>query len=158
MQTVEDTIGAAISRIPSGCSILAAANDKHKTGVLVSWIQQVSFEPPSISVSLKKGRPVNDLVNASGKFMLNVIGEDPSRMFTHFGKGFSLEEDAFDGLSFRTTGYGPIIESCIAHLKCEVRETVEVGDHVLYIAEVTGAGVVEDAKPYLHVRKTAMSY
>ena len=98
------------------------------------------------------------VIDASGKFMLNVIGEDPSRMFAHFGKGFSPEEDAFEGLSFRTTGFGPIIESCIAHLKCEVRETVAAGDHVLYVAEVTGAGVVEDATPYCHLRKTGMSY
>ncbi len=158
MQTVEDTIGAAIGRIPSGCSIMAAAHEGQKTGVLVSWIQQVAFAPPLISVSLKKGRPIVDLVNASGKFMLNVIGEDPSQMFAHFGKGFSLDEDAFEGLSFRTTGFGPIIESCIAHLKCEVRETVAAGDHLLYVAEVTGAGVVEDAKPHLHIRKSGSSY
>jgi len=137
---------------------MTAAHEGKKTGVLVSWVQQVAFEPPSISVSLKKGRPIVDLVNAAGKFMLNVIGDDPSKMFAHFGKGFSLDQDAFDGLSFRTTGFGPIIESCIAHLKCEVRETVDAGDHVLYVAEVTGAGAVEDAKPYTHIRKNGMSY
>ncbi len=158
MQVEQDMIGAAISRIPSGCSILAAAHDDRRSGVLVSWVQQVAFDPPSIIVSLKRSRPIIELVDASQKFLLNVIGDHSTSTLEHFAKGFSVEEDAFEGLAFRTTGFGPIIESCIAHLKCEIRQKIPVGDHELYVAEITGAGVVDDAKPYIHIRKNGMSY
>lgn len=153
-----DTIGAAIGRIPSGCSILTAAHDGLSTGVLVSWVQQATFEPPSITVCLKRGRPAAGLIDSSERFLLNVIGEDHTPLFKHFGKGFSLEEDAFAGLAVRETAFGPLIESCIAHLGCTVTEKVSIGDHDLYVGEVTAAGVVEGARPYTHLRRNGLSY
>ncbi len=158
MKSDLDTVAAAIGRIPSGCSILTVEDDGESTGVLVSWVQQASFEPPAITVCLKRGRPVAGLVDRSQRFLLNVIGEDPSQMFKHFGKGFSLEQDAFSGLAVRSTEFGPLIESCIAHLGCQLIEKVSVGDHDVYVAEVVGAGVVEDARPYTHLRKNGLSY
>ncbi len=79
-------------------------------------------------------------------------------MFKHFGKGYPPGEDAFAGLSVRDTGFGPLIESCIAHLGCEVKDTVSAGDHNLYVGEVVAGGVVEGAKPYTHLRKNGLSY
>ncbi len=153
-----ETIGAAVGRIPSGCSILTAVHDGRSTGLLVSWVQQATFDPPAITVCLKQGRPASRLINASECFLLNVMGEDSKALFQHFGKGFSLEEDAFDGLSVRETAFGPLIESCIAHLGCQVTTTVPVGDHDLYVGEVVAAGVVEGAKPYTHLRKSGLGY
>ena len=153
-----NSIAAAIARIPSGCSILTAGNESRATGTLVSWVQQASFEPPSITVGLKRGRPIVELVDAAGCFLLNVIGDDPSTMFKHFGKGFSLDEEAFDGLTVRCTEFGPAIESCVAHLGCRVTAKVPIGDHDLYAAEVAAAGVVEGARPYTHLRRSGKTY
>ena len=158
MQFDQDTIGAAIGRIPSGCSILTVEHNSHSSGVLVSWVQQAAFDPPSITVCLKKGRPIAKLVDAAGCFLLNLIGEDTAAMFKHFGKGFALEDDAFDGLTVRATEFGPAIESCIAHLGCRVTAKLPIGDHELYAAEVAAAGVVENARPYTHLRKNAQTY
>ena len=153
-----ETIGAALGRIPSGCSILSAVHEGRSTGLLVSWVQQVTFDPPALTVCLRQGRPAVQLVDASERFLLNVIGEDPNALFRHFGKGFSLEEDAFNGLSVRETAFGPLIESCIAHLGCQVTSKVPVGDHDLYVGEVVAAGIVEGARPYTHLRKNGLVY
>jgi len=153
-----ETIGAALGRIPSGCSILTAVHDGRSTGLLVSWVQQATFDPPAITACLKQGRPASQLIDASRRFLLNVIGEESKHLFHHFGKGFSLEEDAFSGLSVRETTFGPLIESCIAHLGCQVTNTIPVGDHDLYVGEVVAAGVVEGARPYTHIRKSGLAY
>jgi len=158
MYTDRDNIGAAIGRIPSGCSILTVEHEGRSTGVLVSWVQQAAFEPPSVTVCLKQGRSAGELVDRSKRFLLNVIGHDPNAMFKHFGKGFSLDEDAFAGLAVRRTDFGPLLESCIAHLGCEVRDTVAVGDHHLYVAEVRAANVTAGATPYTHLRKSGLTY
>lgn len=158
MKTDRDTIGAAIGRIPGGCSILTATDGEHATGVLVSWVQQASFEPLAITVCLKRGRSVNELVDGSGRFVLNVIGEDVGPMLKHFGKGFTPEEDAFAGLAVRATDFGPIIESCVAFLGCRVIERMSVGDHEVYAAEVMAANVVVEAKPFVHLRASGLTY
>src|SRR3954468_23702884 len=110
-----EAIGAALGRIPSGCAILTVQHRGQSTGVLVSWFQQASFEPPAISVALRKGRPAAELVERSGRFLLNLVGSDSTPMFRHFGRGFSLDEDAFAGLEFEPTDYGTLIRSCLAH-------------------------------------------
>jgi len=144
--------------VPSGCSILTVEHAGRSTGVLVSWVQQAAFESPSISVCVKRGRPIVQLMEASKRFMLNVIGEDPTAMFRHFGRGFTLGEDAFAGLQTTPTEYGPMIEGCIAHLGCRVIQKVAVGDHDLYVAQVVAAESVNGAKPYTHLRSTGLSY
>ena len=36
--------------------------------MLTSFVQQAGFEPPAITVAVKKGRPLNDLLESSGVF------------------------------------------------------------------------------------------
>ena len=151
-------IGGAVGRVLSGCCVLTAEHNGRSNGVLVSWVQQAAFEPLSVTVCLKHERPAVGLVDASQKFLLNVIGEDSSNILKHFGKGYSLEENAFAGLGVRDTGFGPLIESCIAHIGCQVKNKITVGDHYLYVGEVTAGGFVENTKPFVHLRADGLSY
>jgi len=152
------SIGAAVGRIPSGCSILTVEHAGRATGVLVSWVQQASFEPLCLSVCLKAGRPAAELIADSGKFLLNVLGDDPKPMFRHFGRGFTLEEDAFAGLEAERTPFGPLLKACIAHLGCAVTQKINAGDHDLYVASVVEGDVLEGATPYVHLRSSGLSY
>jgi flavin reductase (DIM6/NTAB) family NADH-FMN oxidoreductase RutF len=158
LENSRESIGAAIGRIPSGCAILTVEHEGQATGVLVSWVQQAAFEPLSITVAVKRGRPAGGLIDGAGGFLLNLIGEDPSAMFKHFAKGFAPGEDAFVGLEVEPTEFGPMILAGAAFLGCRVSQKVAVGDHDLYIAEVVAAGVQDGAKPYTHVRKTGLAY
>lgn len=153
-----ETIGAAIGRIPSGCSILTVAHAGRSTGMLVSWVQQVAFDPPSVSVGVKQGRPATALLEGSRRFVLNLVGEDPKPMFRRFAKGFTLEEDAFAGLAIEPSEFGPIIPECIAHLGCRITQRISIGDHDLYIAEVSAARAQTGARPYVHLRSSGLSY
>ncbi len=158
MREDTDTIEAAVGRIVSGCSILTTVHNGRSTGVLVSFVQQAALDPLMIAVCLRHGRPAAKLVDASQRFLLNVIGEDHSDTMKHFRKGYSLEEDAFVGLCVRDTDFGPLIESCIAHLGCDVKDKMAVGDHDLYVAEVVAGGAVDDAVPYTHRRTSSLQY
>jgi flavin reductase (DIM6/NTAB) family NADH-FMN oxidoreductase RutF len=151
-------IGAAIARIPSGCFVLTAAHEGRSTGVLVSWVQQASFDPPAVSVCLKHGRPVIPLIEASGRFLLNVLSTDATALFRHFGRGFGPEDDPFAGLTIEPTEFGPLLRACVAHLGCRVIQKVPVGDHDLYVGEVILASVSSDQPSYTHMRKNGMNY
>ncbi|MHC5110392.1 MAG: flavin reductase family protein [Planctomycetota bacterium] len=153
-----EAIGPAVGRIPSGCSILTVTHQDQQTGVLVSWVQQASFEPLTLTVCVKQGRPAGTLIDAAGKFLLNVIGDDPGPMFKHFGRGFALGEDAFDGVNHDATEFGPRIADCIAHIGCKVISKTPAGDHDVYIAEAVAGDGGTDQKPYVHLRKTGYSY
>lgn len=158
MNENNEAIGAAVGMVPSGCSILTVAHDGRSTGLLVSWVQQASFTPLMLSVCVKRGRPAQTLIDGAGKFVLNVIPDDPSAMFKHFGKGFALDEDAFSGVATEPSDYGPMLTDCIAQMGCKIVQKVTAGDHDLYVVEVAAARSAEGAKPYVHLRKSGLSY
>lgn len=158
-QSNREAIGAGLGRIPSGCAILTVQHHGQATGVLVSWFQQASFDPPAISVALRNGRPAAQLVEASGRFLLNLVGSNPTPMFRHFGRGFGLDEDAFVGLDVEPTDYGKLIRSCLAHLGCTLTQKVPVADHGLYIAQIDWANPpLPGEMPYVHTRTNGFSY
>lgn len=152
------SIAAALGRIPSGCAIITAEHAGRSTGALVSWFQQASFQPPCVTVCLKQGRPVTSLIDAGGRFVLNVLGEDPTAMFRHFGRGFGLEEDAFRRIAHDTSEYGPVLTEAVAVLACRLAGKHTVGDHDLYVGEVATARPAGGHKPYVHLRKSGLTY
>ena len=154
----EPTIAAAIAQIPSGCSILTVEHEGQATGVLVSWVQQASFKPLMISICLREGRPAFNLVQSSKHFLLNVLGDNASAMFRHFGRGFALEDDAFAGLNTESTEFGRLLCDCPAQLACRLIQSVPSGDHTLIIAEVVAGRVQPGSKPYTHIRRSALNY
>ncbi len=158
MELLKNRIAAAIGRIPSGCFILTAEHAGRATGVLASWVQQASFDPPLVTAALRRGRPIVELIEGSRGFVLNVIGDPPTALFKQFGKGFSLEEDAFAGLDIEATPAGPRILSCPAHLVCRVRDRFSTGDHDLFLAEVIAGDGDSAVRPYVHLRSNGLSY
>jgi len=158
MQLTKEAIGAAVGRVPSGCFVLTTRHEDRATGVLVSWVQQASFEPLSVSVAIKQGRPAVSLIEGAGVFALNVISSDPTAMFKHFGKGYSLDEDAFRGLRVQESEFGALLEDCVAHLGCRVTGKMSAGDHDLYVARVVAGQVRVDTRPYTHVRRSGLTY
>ena len=155
---MNDRIAKALGRIPSGCAVVTARAGTRRTGLLASWIQQAGFDPPMITIAVKKGRPIETLINESGTLAVNLLGGAYSAMFKHFGKGFTLEEDAFVGLSCKDVPGGVAIDSRIALLSARVHGKHDAGDHWVYIAAVTDAEIDEIKEPYVHLRKSGAGY
>jgi flavin reductase (DIM6/NTAB) family NADH-FMN oxidoreductase RutF len=152
--------GEAIGKIVSGVSVLTAAAEGKSTGVLVSWVQQVSFEPPMVMVAVKKGRSIEALINAGGGFALCVLAEDDNDLMRHFSRGYEADENAFEGLEVDVRdGGSPILTEAMACMECKLAGTCEAGDHNLYLGEVTGGSVLDAGRrPMIHIRKTGLSY
>ncbi len=157
---VADTTASfeAIARIPSGAAIIAARSGQRVTGMLASWIQQASFSPPLITVAIRRGRYIEELLAESGRCAVSILPENPSTFLRHFGRGFKAGEDAFAGLVTLDSPAGPLLDGCAAHLICDVRDRFVTGDHHLYVVEVVSGAVADPLKPYVHQRRTAANY
>jgi flavin reductase (DIM6/NTAB) family NADH-FMN oxidoreductase RutF len=154
----KDAVGAALAMIPSGCAIMTCGAGQQATGMLASWVQQAAFEPPMVTVAVKQGRSIEPVLAASGKFVLNLLGEQPFDLFKHFGKGFAPGEPAFEGLATQECEFGVELERASAVLACTVSATAEAGDHQVVIGEVRAGRVVGGGKPYVHIRQNGFTY
>ena len=152
-------LASALGRIPSGVFILTAAHEGVETGLLSSWVQQCSFQPPMISLVIQRGRPIGQLLPKGAVFTLNILEAAQTDMIAHFGKGFARTDEAFKGLEVRRVPpHGPILEEALAYLHGKVLELVQVGDHDLLLAEVTAGCLLDEGQPMVHVRKNGFHY
>jgi len=123
-------LGAALGRIPSGLFILTARQGDAETGMLASWVQQCSFEPPQVTVAVKKGRDITAWLTDGAPFTLNILDDSQTDMLIHFGRGFDLDEPAFEGVGVkRPKGAAPILTDALAYLECRVVGRCSAGDH-----------------------------
>ncbi len=154
-----DAMIAALGRVPSGLFVLTVRAGGKETGMLASWVQQCSFQPPRVSVAVAKDRWVLPELAEGAAFAVNVLPEGEKKLVAHFGKGFGPDEPAFTGLEVTHSGDGiPVLTAAHAHLECRVSGRHEVGDHVLVIGTVVGGRVHHDARPATHVRRSGAHY
>ena len=154
----EKSLAAALGHVPSGLFILTARHGSNETGMLASWVQQCSFQPPQVTVAVNKERFILEWLADGMPFTINVISEGQINLKKHFGRGFAPGEPAFHGLEVTHTGTGAaILKEAHAYLDCRVAARVDAGDHVLVIGEVVGGAVLHEGKPSVHVRKRAWS-
>ncbi len=160
MQTdAHKSLGSALGRIPSGVFIVTAAKDGVETGMLASWVQQCSFTPPLITFVVQRGRPISTFLSKDEAFTLNILEANQTDMIAHFGKGFALTDNAFQELEIqRAVPNGPILNEALAYLFGKVLTTMPVGDHDLYVAEVTAGKLLDEGQPMVHIRKNGFHY
>jgi|TARA_B110000467_G_C18151494_1_gene384469 flavin reductase (DIM6/NTAB) family NADH-FMN oxidoreductase RutF len=153
-----EKLGKALGRVPSGLFILTAHFDGRDDAVLASWVSQCSFEPPTVSVVLAKARPARVLIEASGAFILNVLGQDCNDFLKRFAK-LPKDEPLFEGLEVRK-GYKDvtILEDAVSFLECELINQTVVEDHVIYVGKIIGGEMLKGGEPYVHIRKSGFSY
>jgi flavin reductase (DIM6/NTAB) family NADH-FMN oxidoreductase RutF len=156
---LNEKIGQGLGRIVSGVGVLTTQNGEEAGAMLASWYQQVSFDPPMITVAIKKGRPAAELMQAAKKFALNILHTGQKDMLVHFGKGFEAGQDPFKGIKIERQKTGaPILKHCLCYLECELRHRYEAGDHQLFVAEVIHAGSEEEGQPMVHIRRNGFNY
>ena len=133
----------ALRMIPYGLYVLTA---KGKDGAIaaatVNWVTQASFAPPLVVVGVKADSGAHAVIRNAGAFALNVLGKGQQAAAFAFFKPVNHEGDRINGEAFRAGSTGaPILASVPAFIECKLVDTVEKGDHSIFVGEVVDAGV-----------------
>jgi flavin reductase (DIM6/NTAB) family NADH-FMN oxidoreductase RutF len=153
-------IAAALGRIPSGLFILTAQHEDRRTGMLASWVQQMCFQPPMISVAVAKGRPIMPLISESRKFGICQIARGDRLFMRKFASGLNPCEDPFLGFEMvHDTAIGvPILANVLGYLECELCCHMDVeGDHDLFVGRVRSGNFLQ-GEPMVHLRENGFRY
>ena len=150
---------SVLGRVPSGIFILTAGAGDRATGMLASWVMQAGFEPPMVSVAVKKERYLADWISEGQPFVLNLVGEDQAIFLKHFGKGFEPNEPAFEGVATRSCPTGvPALADALGYLECEPDSHIDSGDHRIFLARIVRGDSTGEGKPMVHIRKSGSRY
>ena len=150
---------AALGRVPSGMFVLTARHGDDETGMLASWVQQCSFDPPQVVFAVKRGRWLAGWLTEGAALVINILDDTQTDMIVHFGRGFAQGEPAFNELEVeRSESNTAVLAEALAYLECRVQSSVPAGDHDLYIARVVGGRVLDEGHPMVHIRKSGLHY
>jgi flavin reductase (DIM6/NTAB) family NADH-FMN oxidoreductase RutF len=135
----------ALRMIPYGLYVLTAeGKDGSVAAATVNWVTQASFEPPLVAVGVKQDSGAHEIIKEAGAFALNVLGKDQGGLAFAFFKPASREGNTVSGQAFHPgTAGAPILESTPAFVECRLVQTVEIGDHSIFVGEVVDAGVAK---------------
>ncbi|MGE0384013.1 MAG: flavin reductase family protein [Gammaproteobacteria bacterium] len=140
----DDAKKTALRMIPYGLYVMTAMS---KDGTViaastVNWVTQTAFAPPLLVVGVKKDSGAHSVAKDAGVFALNILGKDQGNIAYAFFKATERAGDTVNGQPFRHGSTGaPLLEAVPAWVECRLVETVERGDHSVFIAEVIEAGL-----------------
>src|SRR6187551_548739 len=134
-----------MASFPSGVAIVTTLGaDGTPRGLTTTAVCSVSADPPTILVCVDLASRTLAALRASGRF----VGDGRSELCLLFA---SKEEDKFKDVDWRPTDKGlPLLHAdVLAWAECSTERELEIGDHVVLIAEVTDGGVQPELEPPL---------
>ena len=149
--------------MPSGLYVLGSTDKgERRNGMTMNWATQVSFAPKMLAVGIELGAFTHELVSEGRVFSLNLIDREDRAIVRKFTKpvDVDLAEHTLNDVPFHDGVSGaPILDQAVAYLDCEVRESVSVGDHTLFLGEIVDAGFQKpEDTPILRMEDTRMNY
>jgi len=140
-----DRTEQAVGRIVGSLCVVAAKRGDVTSAMLASWVSQVSFNPPGLTIAVAKDRTIESLMHTGDNFVLNILKEGMN-LRRHFLKPFAPGEDRFAGLATQDAENGcPILSEALSYLECTVQSRIDCGDHWVIYAIVNNGKVLEPA-------------
>lgn len=158
-----ERIAPALGRVPSGLFVLIVRDDAGRTtGLLASWIQQASFEPPQVTVAVNKSRYLNEWLHTGAPVTINQLARKDSGLLKHFGRGFEPDADAFSGIATIAADNSlPLLADSMISLEGTIAGSLPAGDHIIYLVSLTAGhchGDPAEYDPWVHIRRNGLSY
>ena len=132
--------------------------------ITIAWVGTVNSDPPMVSISVQKKRYSYDMILNSGEFVVNLVGVKQCKAMDYCGVKSGRETDKWADCHYTPVPvqglrYAPAIAECPGYLACKVRQTLELGSHVMFIGEVVGCAVQEelfDADGSMHLERAEL--
>ena len=153
MAVDDEMLNRVTWKIPNALALVGSAAGGERNGMTTSWITQLSMEPVLIGIGVDNAAVTHRLIRDGGSFTVNLWDFNDTKVFVKFSKPAADDGSNLNGRPVRAAATGaPVFEEAIAWLDCEVRHSIDLGTHTLFIGEVVDAAINRD-----DVRAAAMS-
>lgn len=124
-----------LGRFATGVTIVTCIDaGGERVGLTANSFNALSLEPPLVLWSLRCASPSLAAFQAAKHFAINVLAESQVELSRHFA---SRVPDKFaEGVWSPGAGGAPVLTGAAAVLECETAQTIDAGDHRLFIGRV----------------------
>lgn len=150
-----DEFRRVMGRLATGVTIVTTRTDDDVHGTTMSAVCSVSLQPQLVLVCVDHESDIHALIRESGVFAINVLHEEQADLAIELSHKGTPEQQAahrLENLPHRNGETGaPLLDDSLAHVECRVENTIEAGDHTIYIGTVIAGDVNSRAdRPLLH--------
>ncbi len=136
----------ALYKLTYGLFLLTANENGKDNGCIINTAIQVANDPTRISITVLKGNKTHDMIANTGIFNISSITTDAYfELFQHFGMQSGRDVDKFAGWVYidrSANGLYYMTKAANMYMSAKVTQTVDLGSHTMFIAEVTDAKVL----------------
>lgn len=132
----------ALGKFATGVTVITTKSDERIHGMTANAFMSISLEPKLVTISIDNKAKMLDKIKKSGYYAVSFLSEEQIDISMHFAGQKPIEgEIEFDRLLDI-----PIIKDALGSVICEVSQTIEVGDHTLFVGKVLDMKV-HDGQP-----------
>lgn len=133
-------------RLSYGLFVVTAREGDKDNGCITNTVQQVTVTPNRITVAVNKANYTCGMIERTRKFNVSILSEKSSfDTFKHWGFQSGKDIDKAAGIEFYRLENGVIyvVNGVNAVLCAKVVQKVDLGTHIMFIADVTDAFTTE---------------
>ena len=136
-------------KLSYGLFVITANKSGKDNGCIINTAMQVTDTPLRICFTINKTNLTHDMVINTGIFNICIISESATfDLFRHFGFQKGRETDKFNGYTrskISKNGLRYITDGCNSYISGKVIQTVDLGTHTMFIADVTDCETLNNA-------------
>lgn len=124
----------------------------------VAWAGTVCSNPPMVSISVRPQRYSYHCIEETGEFVINLTTKKLAYAADYCGVKSGRDVDKFREMNLSVVEAkevkAPLLAESPVSLECRVKETVPLGSHTMFVAEVVSVSIEEaylDEKNRFHL-------
>ena len=128
--------------------------------ITVAWAGTLSSNPPTIGIGVRPERYSRGLIESSGEFTVNMPNTSMAKEVDYCGVVSGRDVDKFEKCNFTAIPgskvSAPVVAECPLALECKLKHSLNLGSHILYVAEVVAVqldSALVDEKNHFDVAK-----
>lgn len=141
---------SALHNISYGVYVLSAKTDK-ANACIINTLVQLTSSPKQVAITVNKDNHTTQQIQKSGVFTVSVLDTTtPFDLIKRFGfqSGKDVNKfESFKDFALAQNGLPYITKHTNAYISAKVIKGIDVGTHIMFIAEVTEEKVLAETQP-----------
>ena len=143
-------LGPCVTFFPQPTTLVSTVgNDGRKNVMTASWAGIVSKTPPTMAISLNKGRKSYQHIHETGDFVVNMVPASLVVEADYCGLRSGSDDDKFEQAGLVAADAqivkSPLVDQCPLNVECRFVQEVEIGDYRLILGEIVEVNASEEA-------------
>jgi len=147
MPKVQRDAGTDLYPVPA--VVVSCADKQGKPNLItLAWVGTVCSEPPMLSIAIRPARYSHPIIKETREFVVNLPRADQVKAVDICGNISGRGRDKFAAAKLTPVPAAfvkaPLVKEFPVNIECRVRETLSLGAHELFIAEIVAVHADED--------------